>query len=221
MMATFRFCFSVTGVSKFLSHLDILKLFNRALLRAALPAAYSEGFNPHPKITFGPPRGVGIEGLAEWGDLQLKEALPPAEVQERLNRALPAGVRVLTTRLLDEAPRPALMAAINLAVYAAAVDADEAGRIRLAAGIKKFQQADSWEITRVHPKKGAKQLDLKAGVGALWLEGGELRLEIPFREGGSVKPLEVLRAVAPPDLDYKLARTGLYIVGADGVRREP
>lgn len=52
-MTTCRFCFQVTGVLKFLSHLDLLKMFNRALLRAELPAAYSEGFNPHLKISFG------------------------------------------------------------------------------------------------------------------------------------------------------------------------
>ena len=65
---TVRFVYQVTGVLKFLSHLDLLKLFNRALLRANLPVAYSEGFNPHPKISFGPPRGVGQEGLQEMGD---------------------------------------------------------------------------------------------------------------------------------------------------------
>ena len=78
-----RFVYQVDGVLKFLSHLDLLKLFNRALLRASLPVAYSEGFNPHPKISFGPPRGVGQEGRRELGDLQLKEPLQPEVVMQR------------------------------------------------------------------------------------------------------------------------------------------
>lgn len=220
-MATYRFSFSVLGVSKFLSHLDILKLFNRALMRAALPVAYSEGFNPHPKISFGPPRGVGIEGLAEWGDLQLKEELSTADVLSRLNCALPESVRVKSVRLLDESPHPALMAAINLTCYEADIWGSEEELAAIADGLAKFNSAEKWEITRVHPKKGAKQIDIKAGVDRLELCGSRLYLEIPFREGGSVKPLEVLQAIIPDGVDYRLARSGLYVVGADNVRREP
>lgn len=220
MMATYRFCFEVRGVSKFLSHLDILKLFNRALMRAGLPVAYSEGFNPHPKISFGPPRGVGIEGLAEWSELVLKEDIAPAEVLKRLNRALPESIQVKSVRQLDEAPHPALMAEINLTCYEAEVLADEAGLAALALAIQRFEQAESWEITRIHPKKGAKQVDLKAGVDKLALLGSRLYLEIPFRDGGSVKPLEVMQALLPQGADYRLARTGLYVV-TDGERREP
>lgn len=220
MMATYRFSFSVRGVNKFLSHLDILKLFNRALMRAGLPVAYSEGFNPHPKISFGPPRGVGIEGLAEWSDLQLKEELPTAEVLLRLNQALPPSVQVKSVRLLDDGPHPALMAEINLTCYEAEVLAGEAEIAALSVAIEKFNQSDSWEITRVHPKKGAKQIDLKAGVDRLELLGSRLYLEIPFREGGSVKPLEVLQAIMPEGADWRLARTGLYVL-TDDERREP
>lgn len=220
MMATYRFCFEVRGVSKFLSHLDILKLFNRALMRAGLPVAYSEGFNPHPKISFGPPRGVGIEGLAEWSELQLKEELPTGEVLARLNKALPASVQVKALRLMDEAPHPALMAEINLTCYEAEILAGEDELQATAAAIDEFARTEKWEITRVHPKKGAKQIDLKAGVNKLALVGNRLYLEIPFREGGSVKPLEVLQAVLPGGVDYRMARTGLYVADGD-VRCEP
>lgn len=220
-MATYRFSFAVRGVSKFLSHLDILKLFNRALMRAKLPVAYSEGFNPHPKISFGPPRGVGIEGLAEWGDLQLKEEIPTAEVLVRLNKALPQGVQVKSVRLLEDAPHPALMAIINLTCYEAEILGKEEALSELAAAIERFNSAERVEITRVHPKKGAKQIDLKAGVDRLELRGDRLYLDIPFREAGSVKPMEVLQAVMPDGADYRLARTGLYVLGADNQRQEP
>lgn len=220
-MATYRFSFSVRGVSKFLSHLDILKLFNRALMRAALPVAYSEGFNPHPKISFGPPRGVGIEGLAEWGDLQLKEELSTADVLSRLNKALPQSVQVKAVRLLEEGSHPALMAAINMTCYEAEILGDEAELTAVGKALAEFNRVEKWEITRHHPKKGDKQIDIKAGVDKLELCGSRLFLEIPFREGGSVKPLEVLQAIIPEETDYRLVRTGLYVIGTDDVRREP
>lgn len=214
-MTTCRFCFQVTGVLKFLSHLDLLKLFNRALRRAELPAAYSEGFNPHLKISFGPPRGVGIEGLAEWGDLQLKTELPPDEVIQRLNNALPQGVRVTDARLLPQEPHPALMAVIRLAVYEAefAPDTDWSA---LAERVQTFWQADKWEIERCHPKKGVKIIDVRRGVSKLELTGNKLLLEIPFAEAGAVKPKEVLQAVIPDDITYCLRRVGLYAMNEAG-----
>lgn len=214
-MTTCRFCFQVTGVLKFLSHLDLLKLFNRALLRAGLPAAYSEGFNPHPKISFGPPRGVGIEGLAEWGDLQLKEELPPQEVMARLNDALPHGVRVISARLLPPEPHPALMAAIRLSVYEAEF-APDVDLTALLERVQAFWQADKWEIERRHPKKGVRIIDVRRGVSKLELVDNRLTLEIPFAEAGAVKPLEVMQAVVPDNMTYRLRRVGLYAVNEAG-----
>lgn len=214
-MTTCRFCFQVTGVLKFLSHLDLLKLFNRALLRAGLPVAYSEGFNPHPKISFGPPRGVGIEGLSEWGDLQLKAELAPEEVMARLNAALPKGIRVTTARLLPPAPHPALMAAIRLSVYEAEFEPD-ADLAVLSGRVQAFLRADKWEIERRHPKKGVKTIDLRRGVSALRLTDNKLRLEIPFTEAGAVKPLEVMQAIVPGNMTYRLRRVGLFAANENG-----
>lgn len=227
---TLRFAYEVRGVVKFLSHLDILKTFNRALLRAGLPVAYSEGFNPHAKISFGPPRGVGQEGLREYCDLQLKEGveLTVAEVCERLNSALPKGMRVLEGRFLDPAERkPALMAEINLAVYEAGFsDIDEKAWEYLRGRLAEFAAADKVEVVRHHPKKRDKVVDLKAGVGKLELDGNNgkerLVLEIPFGADGSVKPAEVLDwLVDDRNIGYQLTRVELLVVDEDGGRRRP
>ena len=217
---TVRFVYQVKGVLKFLSHLDLLKLFNRALLRADLPVAYSEGFNPHPKISFGPPRGVGQEGWQELGDLQLREAVPPEEVCRRLNQALPAAVRVLQARLLFE-PGPALMAVINLAVFEAEFPAADPLLPQLATNVQAFWAADKLEIVRYHPKKRPKTIDLRAGVQLLELAENRLHLEIPFAEGGSVKASEVLQQLLPAGLPCRLARAGLFVQNAAGERSLP
>ncbi len=217
-----RFVYQVSGVLKFLSHLDLLKLFNRALLRAGLPAAYSEGFNPHPKISFGPPRGVGQEGRREQGDLQLKAEVAPDEVCRRLNLALPENVRVLSARNVPDT-EPALMAQINLAVYEAELPQRLSADLRaeLAAKSADFLAADKIEIVRRRPKKRDKVINLRAGVQNLDWQDNILHLEIPFAEGGSVKPTEVLQYLLPPGLPYRLARVALLIQAVDGQRREP
>lgn len=248
-MLTWRFVYEVRGVAKFLSHLDILKLFNRALLRAGLPVAYSEGFNPHARISFGPPRGVGQEGLREYGDLQLREdwqrPLAAVEVCRRLNLALPKGVRVLEGRFLTAAA-PALMAEINLATYEAVFNNkkdlggfsdklsdefndelnDEQAEF-LRRRLAEFASAAKAEVWRHHPKKGDKLIDLKVGVSRIALledeAGLRLALEIPYGEGGSVKPVEVMSWLlrGRSDISYRLSRTGLYVAEPGGERRLP
>lgn len=219
-MMTVRFAYSVSGVVKFLSHLDVLKLFNRALMRAALPVAYSEGFNPHPRISFGPPRGVGIEGRCEWGDIVLKEDMAPEEFCRRLNDALPKGVRMLEARELV-LPAKALMAVINLTSYEAVLPQDDVLLAEAAANLAAFQQAEKVEIVRHHPKKGDKTVDLKSGIRSVELQGNLLLLDIPFTEGGSAKPLEVLEYLIPAGVDYQTARTGLYVLDEAGNALRP
>ena len=59
----FRVKYEVKGHLSFLSHLEMMRLWQRALLRSGLPIAWSQGFNPRPKLSLGPAKGVGIEGL--------------------------------------------------------------------------------------------------------------------------------------------------------------
>ncbi|HHY14975.1 MAG TPA: DUF2344 domain-containing protein, partial [Firmicutes bacterium] len=68
MCCTIRFRFSVGGEVRFLSHLDLLRTMERALRRSGLPIAYSEGYSPRPKMSFGFALPVGVLSTAEYGD---------------------------------------------------------------------------------------------------------------------------------------------------------
>jgi len=86
--------FSKTGTMRYLSHLELMTVFQRAIRRAEIPVDYSRGFHPSPKISFGPPLGVGIGGLHEYFDI---EVFPPFDLmtnKSKLNGFLPAGVSV-------------------------------------------------------------------------------------------------------------------------------
>lgn len=104
------------GPARFISHLDLLRTFGRAARRAGLPLAFTQGFNPHPKITFAAPLAVGISGEAEFADLELTEKIPAPFVARALSDALPEGLRVLEVRQLKGAG-PALMAMVRSASY--------------------------------------------------------------------------------------------------------
>ncbi len=83
-----RFKFSKNGCYKYFSHLDIISILSRAVRRARIRVKYSEGFNPRPKMSFGPPTPLGIESHAEYGDIVLAEDLEAGEFLIRLNGAL-------------------------------------------------------------------------------------------------------------------------------------
>lgn len=81
---------------KFVSHLDMQRLFQRALRRAELPIAYSKGFNPHPLLSFATALSVGQTSDCEYFDVELTEELSPECFTERLNSALPDGVKIIS-----------------------------------------------------------------------------------------------------------------------------
>ncbi|MEW6571204.1 MAG: TIGR03960 family B12-binding radical SAM protein [Nitrospirota bacterium] len=92
--AKIRVEFSKTGKLRYLSHLEIVTLIHRAIRRARFPLVYSKGFHPSPRISFGPPLGVGVAGLNEYFDM---EVTPPFDLVggiNILNNVLPEGVRV-------------------------------------------------------------------------------------------------------------------------------
>lgn len=89
---TYRFKFSKGEEIKFIGHLDIVTAFQRAIKRADLPIAYSNGFNPHQQIDFASPLSLGYVSEGEYGDLKLTQDIEPKEVMERLNAVLPDGM---------------------------------------------------------------------------------------------------------------------------------
>ena len=95
-MQPIRIWFEKRGRAKYISHLDLMRAFTRAVRRAALPLWYTEGFNPHPYLAFPLPLPLGQEGLREAMDLRLVAPMPFDEVRARLNAVLPEGLRVLS-----------------------------------------------------------------------------------------------------------------------------
>lgn len=93
-MQDVRVFFEKTGMTKYISHLDLMRCMTRAIKRAAIPAWYTEGFNPHLFITFALPLTLGVESLCESMDIRLTEEMGFEEVKNRLNVNLPDGIRI-------------------------------------------------------------------------------------------------------------------------------
>ncbi len=93
-----RLLFTKTGEAVWMSHLDLMRLFQRAFKRAGLPLTHTQGYNPRPSVSIALPLSVGVESICELLDFDLTgECVPCEEITARLNGALVPGVRVLKT----------------------------------------------------------------------------------------------------------------------------
>lgn len=94
MAKMLRFRFSRGEGLKYIAHLDVLRLFERAIKRAGLPVAYTQGFNPRPKIVFGLPMSTGLTSDSEYADIEFSRDIDPYTFTETLNKCLPDGIRI-------------------------------------------------------------------------------------------------------------------------------
>lgn len=100
-----RVFYAKTGLAKYVSHLDTVRVMTRAIKRTALPVWYTEGFNPHIFLTFARPLSLGQESLCESFDFRLCGEATFKEIANRLNEALPEGFQVTAVGKPDHSPR--------------------------------------------------------------------------------------------------------------------
>jgi len=191
-----------------LSHLELMHTLLRAVRRAALPVAYSQGYHPKPKVSFGPALPVGVESVCEHLDLELCGPAAADDVAARLGRELPPGLSLLGAELLDPGA-PSVSEAQRAVHYRAEIPEDSFPAPALREAVESFLQAGQALVTRVAPPKnrtrgrqqkvaGRKQreIDLKQIVTHLAVEGpGVVAFSLRADPSGSAKPAEVLAAI--------------------------
>jgi radical SAM-linked protein len=114
--------YSVGSDLRFLSNLDMMNLMARALRRAQIPFALSEGFNPHIRLSMGTVLPVGLWGKREYFDLELEREMAAHDFIEHMNQALPPAIRINTCLSISTAT-PTLMNSINCACYSFIINA--------------------------------------------------------------------------------------------------
>ncbi|MEW6523817.1 MAG: TIGR03936 family radical SAM-associated protein [Bacillota bacterium] len=210
-----RVRFTKTGLSSFLSHLDLMRTMERALRRAALPMAYTAGFNPRPRLSFGPALPVGTASLAEYLDVELQDPVDPEVVPAVLNPKLPAGIEITGARLLEHR-RKSLAAAICLATYEVAME--ECGRVGvLEETVEQVLGQAQWVVPRSRDRAPG---DIRGHISDLVLltRTPTVRLHLALRMGpaGAVRPEEVLNGMAIrcggcfDPVAVSITRTGLF-----------
>jgi radical SAM-linked protein len=204
-----RITFAKGQPIKYISHLDLMRTWERALLRAQVPLAYSEGFNPRPKISIAAPLPVGFTGRGEVMDVVLSRRTSPYNFAKRLKSHLPPGLEILSVEEVYLS-LPSLPSQMRYAEYRVAVESKET----LAEMEKRVEQVLSAQsLPRQRERKGkVTEYDLRPLIDDLWIEGREggacvlgMRLQSDGQATG--RPDEVLEAMGLGEVPRSIERT--------------
>ncbi len=211
-----RIRYSKTGLTRFLSHLDIVRVFERSATLAKVPLVYSQGLRRNPKISYGPPLPVGIASTAEYLDMEV-EIGREVDLQNRLNQYLPDGLQILQFQEIYTKAK-ALAAFINRALYEAHLP--ETSLPQTQGWMDGWLAQPEAQIERI-TKDGTRQVDIRPYLRDLKWTDHKLLITIDSIEGRTAKVVEVLESLlSPHGIDYRqfpVHRTGQFIVKDDEI----
>jgi len=163
-----RITFAKGEPIKYISHLDLMRTWERALRRAQVPLAYSKGFNPRPKISIASALPVGFTGCGEVMDIVLSRHISPYNLIKRLKPHLPPGLEVLSVEEVY-LRLPSLQSQMRYAEYRVVVESEET----LAEMEKRVEEVLSAQsLPRQRERKGrVTKYDLRPLIDDLWIEG--------------------------------------------------
>ncbi|GAA0242153.1 TIGR03936 family radical SAM-associated protein [Saccharothrix mutabilis subsp. mutabilis] len=157
-MQKLRLRYAKRGRLRFTSHRDIARTFERALRRAGVPMAYSQGFSPHPKVSWVGAAPTGVASEAEYVEVSVVEAVDPAALRDALDAVLPPGLDVLEVVQAAGGSLPERIEASAWRVELPGVPPEA-----LAAAVEAFLAAGSVEVERL-TKDGRKVIDVRPAV---------------------------------------------------------
>jgi radical SAM-linked protein len=221
-----RFRFAKLGKVRFTSHRDVARLWERAIRRAGLPVALTEGFSPRPKMHFGLALSTSHESLGEYLDIDFRDpeadTIDLAGLPELLTPLLPVGLDVQAVEVIERSVTSLQEAVVSCTWRIEVPDLPAADRARAAAAVLA---ADTLPVTRSRKGKTVTD-DIRPAVLELTVDpDGGFVAELATQPRG-VRPSELLIALSavagidPPLDEGRVCRTHQWIV-LDGARREP
>ena len=212
-MQRLRVRFSRGEEIKYISHLDIVRLWQRALHRAEIPPLYSQGFSPHPRIVLAAPLPLGVTSQAELMDVYFSKGLSPHAFNSAVSRQLPGGIGILQVYQI-EATLPSMQAQVRYADYNIGISTEKSDQdleVMLTSMLSLEQLP--WQHQR---DTGLRCYDLRALINDLWfVERLERQCIIGMRlscgSHGSGRPEQVVAALGFAGYPQFIHRTRLIL----------
>lgn len=192
-MVKYRLKFRKFGETRFVSHLDLVRLFTRLHTRAGIPLSYSEGFNPHPKMAIALPLSVGCGSEGEYIDVTYDKDLSESFILEELNKKVPIGIEIIKVQRLFEGAKK--FASITAAEYMITIEGEGLTKENLA----EFFSRESIEIEKKTKRslavKNIKENIYNLELCALYPGGAVIKAVISAGNEATLRPDLLIRAM--------------------------
>ena len=206
---------------KYLGHLDIMRFFQRCFNRAEVKMEYSEGYNPHQKMSFAQPLGVGIISRGEYLDAEIASGQDLEDICRRLNDVCGDGFEVLNAKAVEEGAKKA-MAALQFASYevdvrrltAVAADLGQTDVENSAVNLEEFDSVVNRAISELlsedhimvskTTKSGTREVDIRPQIVELSEKDGNVKMKVTAGSDNNLKPDTLLASIfAKTDIEYQ------------------
>ncbi|CAH2214186.1 TIGR03936 family radical SAM-associated protein [Tepidibacter aestuarii] len=207
----------------YISHLDLQRLLQRVLRKAGIKVAYSQGFNPHPKISFGQALSLGVTSYGEYIDVELEDVVKEDEFLSRVNSALPDGIKIQKVKYIDKTTTKSLSSSISHGSYEISMNIDSDLDIEdIKSKVGEFMKLDEIINVKKNKKGKLKEVNIRPLIKtlkAISLKQNILTLNMVVATGSSanLNPnvlIDKLNGFGDIGIDLenlKITRNDLYI----------
>jgi len=213
-MHRLRIRFSRGEEIKYISHLDLMRCWERALRRAEIPLSYSEGFIPHPRLSIAAPLPIGVTSEAELMDIFLQKPLSPYSFIQTMDQQLPQGIDILEVQHITLV-MPSLQSQLRYAEYRVEVDTIKSLE-EMQTAVTSLLQTENlpWQHMR---DTGPRRYNLRALIEHLWIiswydSAFVLGMKLRCDSQGTGRPEQITQALGLTDYPRSIHRTRLLLV---------
>lgn len=220
-----RVKFSKQGIMKFIGHLDIMRYFQKAIRRAEIDIAYSEGLSPHMIMSFASPLGVGLTSDAEYMDIELRTPIRSKDAIEALNRVSAEGITVTGFYQIPEDKANKAMTLVAAADYTLRFRKGHEPKLDWQSAISHFfaqKEIIVWKKT----KKSEQEVDIRPMIYDMHVNAGTVYFQLASGSVANLKPELVMDTylktigVEADEFAYEINRCELYAdVGTENKRK--
>jgi len=188
-----RIKFNKYGPVRFIGHLDVMRFFQKAIRRAGIDVAYSQGFSPHQIMSFAQPLSVGLTSNGEYMDVEVNSIVSCEDVKRKLNEVSVPGIEVLSVKVLPEKAENA-MASVAAASYTVRFREGREPKLNISSILPDFLAKDQILYTK-ETKKGTREIDLKQGIYELSYTDNCFYMLVDASSAGNIKPGQIIETL--------------------------